>query len=418
MNSPIKEALHTLSRHADLVQSGLLDVVCSEADSSPAAIAALRQVSALRPAGEEGWRLHPRLREYLQDHLQLFPAFQSLAEIGSRMAQLDALWAEIIQVGRDADQEALGSLLMTLQSTVFDIVDSMERNMLLLQTLMSTRFGNVKTRQAKKSQNRYYQQQTATLASDLTRLAGVADRLERQASEWAMEALARFVRRNLLARITAWQQGLSEIQTLIRKEIFRLREIEQRYKLLSRMDLLLRQQPGWRGLEADLSGEIPDFLLAAKLPPWLAHVAPLDSGQAVRQEMQALARALPPKALPVADTQPPKRYTRIIDTPRAPATLTATPAAQALERLARDVQAAGRAGVRLARWRQGDAAAMAMAPHVWLVFAVMALRGRKMHVALLRSEPREGEHFAHNFDDALASIASPGLVVASETQLA
>lgn len=278
--------------------------------------------------------------------------------------------------------------------------------MLLLQTLMSTRFGNVKTRQAKKSQNRYYQQQTATLASDLTRLAGVADRLERQASEWAMEALARFVRRNLLARITAWQQGLSEIQTLIRKEIFRLREIEQRYKLLSRMDLLLRQQPGWRGLEADLSGEIPDFLLAAKLPPWLAHVAPLDSGQAVRQEMQALARALPPKALPVADTQPPKRYTRIIDAPRTPATLTATPAAQALERLARDVQAAGRAGVRLARWRQGDAAAMAMAPHVWLVFAVMALRGRKMHVALLKSEPREGEHFAHHFDDALALIAA------------
>ena len=105
MSSPIRDLLHTLSRHAGLVQSGLLDGVCSEADSSPAAIAALRQASALRPAGDEGWRLHPRLRDYLQDHLQLFPAFQSLAEIGSRISQLDALWAEIAQVRQDADQE-------------------------------------------------------------------------------------------------------------------------------------------------------------------------------------------------------------------------------------------------------------------------------------------------------------------------
>ncbi|MDQ3061067.1 MAG: hypothetical protein M3R45_16395, partial [Pseudomonadota bacterium] len=76
--------------------------------------------------------------------------------------------------------------------------------------------------------------------------------------------------------------------------------------------------------------------------------------------------------------------------------------AQALERLARDVQAAGPAGIRLAAWRQGDKAALAMAPHVWLVFAVMALRGRRMRVELLRCGPREGEHFAHGFDDALA----------------
>jgi hypothetical protein len=399
MSSSIKELLQTLSRHAALVQSGLLDVVCSEVDSSPAAIAALRQASALRPAGEEGWRLHPRLREYLQDHLQLFPAFQSLAEIGSRIGQLGALWAEIAQVRQEADQEALASLLTTLQTTVFDIVDSMERNLLLLQTLMSTRFGNVKTLQAKKSQNRYYQQQTATLASDLARLAAVADQLERQASAWAMQALARFMRRNLLARLSAWQQGLSEMQTLIRKEIFRLREVEHSHKLLARMDMLLRQQPAWRGLEVDLSGEIPDFLLAARLPPLLAHVAPLDSEHAVRQEMAALARALPAKTAPAPDPQPPRRYSRILDAPRAS---TATPAAQALERLARDVQAAGAAGIHLAAWRQGDETARAMAPHVWLVFAVMALRGRRMQVELLRNGARSGEHFSHSFDDAIA----------------
>jgi hypothetical protein len=415
MSSPIREVLQTLARHAELLESGLLGVLTSEADASPAAITALRQASALRPAGEDGYRLHPRLREYLQDHLQLFPAFQSLAEIGSRISQLDALWTEIAQVRQDADQEALASLLSTLQTTVFDIVDSMARNMLLLQTLMSTRFGNVRTLQAKRSQNRYYQQQTATLASDLARLAQVAERLERQASDFAMEALARFVRRNLLGQITAWQQGLSELQTLIRKEIFRLREVEQRHRLLARMDMLLRQQPGWRGFEADLSGEIPDFLLAARLPALVAHATPLDSEPAIRQELTALARSLPPKVSPAPDTQPPKRYTRIVEAPRAPGATPAgtapgaAPAAQALERLATDVLAAGAQGIRLAAWRQTDAAARAMAPHVWLVFAVMALRGRRMRVELLRKGVRDGERFEHSFDDALACAATPAL---------
>ncbi|MCX7257940.1 MAG: hypothetical protein NTZ64_14810, partial [Polaromonas sp.] len=65
------------------------------------------------------------------------------------------------------------------------------------------------------------------------------------------------------------------------------------------------------------------------------------------------------------------------------------------------------AGLHLAAWRQRDAAAQAMAPHVWLVFAVMALRGRGMRVELLGSEARSGEHFAHRFDDALACVG-PG----------
>ena len=118
-----------------------------------------------------------------------------------------------------------------------------------------------------------------------------------------------------------------------------------------------------------------------------------------------MARALPPKTPPAPDAQPPRRYTRIVDTPRVPST---TPAAQALERLAADVVAAGNEGVRLAAWRERDEAARAMAPHVWLVFAVMALRGRRMRVELLRKGARAGEHFAHNFDDALAWAAPQG----------
>jgi hypothetical protein len=239
MSSPIKDVLKTLHQHADMVEHALHGVIGSEGSSANQSIAALRQASALRAAGEDGYRLHPRLREYLQDHLQLFPAFQSLAEIGSRITQVNNLWIELDDIRRTADMETVNTIVDTIQTTVFDIADSVDRNMLFLQTLMATRYGNVRSLEAKKSQNRFYQQQTNTLADDLTRLSKVCDKVERESSTRGMEDLARFIRRNLLSRILVWQQNMSEMQTNLSKEIFRMREVERNHKLLSRMDMLL-----------------------------------------------------------------------------------------------------------------------------------------------------------------------------------
>jgi hypothetical protein len=167
MSSPIKDVLKTLHHNADVVEQALHGVIESEGTNGNSSISALRQASALRAAGEDGYRLHPRLREYLHDHLQLFPAFQNLAEIGSRISQVNNLWMEVDDVRRSSDTETVNTIVDTIQTTAFDIADSVDRNMLFLQTLMSTRYGNVRSLEAKKSQNRFYQQQTNTLADDL-----------------------------------------------------------------------------------------------------------------------------------------------------------------------------------------------------------------------------------------------------------
>ena len=97
----------------------------------------------------------------------------------------------------------------------------------------------------------------------------------------------------------------------------------------------------------------------------------------------------------------------------------ATPAAQALQRLARQVQATP-GGVPLAAWRESDADALSMTPAVWLVFAVMALRGQRMRVELVRNAPSEGGHFAHTFGDAVAypKVVAPKPVSARTAQAA
>ncbi|MCY1165262.1 hypothetical protein D9M73_51650 [compost metagenome] len=400
MSSPIKDVLKTLHHNAEVVEQALHGVINSEGTSSNPSITALRQASALRPAGEDGYRLHPRLREYLHDHLQLFPAFQSLAEIGSRISQVNNLWMEVDDIRRSADTETVNTIVDTIQTTVFDIADSVDRNMLFLQTLMSTRYGNVRSLEAKKSQNRFYQQQTNTLADDLTRLSKVCDKVEREASTRGLEDLARFIRRNLLSRILVWQQSMSEMQTHLSKEIYRMREVERNHKLLARMDMLLRQQPGWRGFEADLRGEIPDFLMAASLPAIAAHVEPLDTDTQIFDEMQKQAAALPAKQVE-PELQEVKRYTRVIDPPYEQKL---SDAAIALERLVQAVQTSP-SEMSLMEWRLTDDKAQSVEPHVWLVFAVMGLRGLKLPVSLVNNGARAGERFAHSFGDAIAHPA-------------
>ena len=82
-------------------------------------------------------------------------------------------------------------------------------------------------------------------------------------------------------------------------------------------------------------------------------------------------------------------------------------AAIALDRLA---SAAKRATVRfsLAQWRETDDLAKTLQPHVWLGFAVLALREQKYQVEVVSSPARPGERFRHQFHDAMVNPAPVG----------
>ena len=401
MTTPIRDVLQTLNRHSGVIEQGFAGLVSGAAGTPGVAISELRLSSALRAVGEDGFRLHPRLREYLQDHLQMYPAYQSLAEIGSKITQASALWDEIDLV-RSTDSDTLDMLVNSLHTCVYDIADNMNSNVLLLQTLLHTRFGNVRTMVAKKSQNRYYQLQTTALGAELGRLVKVMSTIEGEVNERGMSDLARFLRRHCLSPALDWQQSLSEMQTEIRKELFRTREIEKNMKQLTRMDMLLRQQPSWRGFHVELEGDIPAFLLAASLPEFAAHIEPMDSDRFVRDELELIARALPPPREPKVEAAPPRRYTLVVDEDTPVAVL---PAAAALEQLVIDLRSS-ELGISLIDWRVENEDAMTMREDVWLVFAVMGLRNRKVRIDLVDNPPEDGEMFKHSFKDARARKAA------------
>jgi hypothetical protein len=146
---PIKDALQALSRHADVVEQAVMGGSIGQESLPKGAVQALRQASALRAAGEEHWRLHPRLREYLQDHLQMFPQFQSLTDISSKLALLQHLLTDAQTAVAERDYESLEFQLASMETAVYDIADATDRNLTFLAGMVSTKYGNVRTFAAK-----------------------------------------------------------------------------------------------------------------------------------------------------------------------------------------------------------------------------------------------------------------------------
>ena len=180
------------------------------------------------------------------------------------------------------------------------------------------------------------------------------------------------------------------------EQVIRIREVERSHKQLARLDLLMRQQPSWTGLEMDMAAPIPAFLMAARLPEFEPNIEPLDSDPQYVEAMVKEAAVLPPKPVDAAPKEV-KRIQRVVD--ERPVTKKSD-AAIALERL---ITAAQQATERFSvvRWREADPQALTIQEHVWLVFAVMALRSRKCMVEVVASPARMGERFRHQFHDAM-----------------
>ena len=217
----------------------------------------------------------------------------------------------------------------------------------------------------------------------------------------AMPELAKFIRVNLQAHLQTWQNAMAEMQAHLSREIFRIREVERSHKQLARLDLLMRQQPSWLGFELDPSAPIPDFLLAARMPTFEPQIEPQDTDHQFVDAMVKEVAALPPKPV---EPQPReiRRFKRVVD--ERPVKKKSD-AAIALDRLA---NAAKRATDKfsLAEWRETDDLAKTLQPHIWLGFAVLALREQKYRVEVVSSPARPGERFRHRFHDAMVHPAT------------
>lgn len=406
---PIKDALQSLSRYADVVEQAVMGGTVAQESLPKQAVQALRQASALRAAGQDEWRLHPRLREYLQDHLQMFPKFQSLTDIGAKLTLIAMLHSDALSSVSERDFESLESQLDAIETAVYDIADATDRNLTFLAGMVSTRYGDVRTLTAKIAQNRWYLKQSSHLGQDLTRLGGVVGRVEKEAEErgWAIAGL---IRRVLLSKVHIWQHGLSDIQTQIREEIFRTRQIEVNLRNLAKADQFLTQNPSWSGFERDHEG-LPEVFLHALLPKLSPHVEPTDADSGVRHDLRDLVIALPAKKVTLPPTPAAVLQVSHASDADEGESESATPAAIALVDLMRQVLEATKA-VSVLEWRKQSDAASQLEPGVWVFFATTALEAGphrvddkdvEFQLELLANPPEPGRRISRTFRDALVS---------------
>lgn len=397
--SPVRVLLRLIASHHETIEQALEGVITVHGVPD-ASIAHLHGQGVLRKAGEDGFRLNPHLRNFLQDHLGLFPAYQTLTEVGSRIGQIRNLWNEIVSTHRPGQPVSAG-LIDQMHVTVYDIVDSMDRNLSVISRLMSERFGDVANSAEKASQNNFYQKEVNDLLAGLNRLQKVVDKIENEANELRMRDLARLLRREILDRIATWSATVSELMSDILKSLNELRVIERRMKMLSRMDTLLRQQPSWKGVEVEFADQMPDFLMAAKLATIKPQIDPSDDDGGIRDALVDAAKSLPPRPAPPAPKAPAARIKReasdaspVID----------DDVTQALKRIVKEAKSANACaddeeGISLLGWRQDDMQACTVKPSVWLVLASWALQSEGLYVRFSLDPPKHEERFSHTFHD-------------------
>lgn len=419
MNSPIRDALNALGRHAEHVEA-LVPGGAVPQDSLPrAAAAGLRQASALRAAGEDSWRLHPRLREYLQDHLQMYPAYQSLTDIGARLRTLQALRDEAQQAHAAHDHESLRHQLDEMSNQVYDIADATERNLKYLGGMMSIKYGAVTTLRAKEAQNRWYQRQAGSLAEELNRLGRIVADVEQHADARGWD-IARLLRRTIIDALPRWGLRLSDIQAQLSQELYKLREVQENLRNLARADAFIAQHPGWDGVGSmDLAAEkIPPALLRAAPLALRPHPEPFDDDRAVREELARLSQSIPLR--PAAAPPPAGRVKREQDPEQEVSE--PDPHHLLLRRFAQAVVQAGEP-VSVLQWaaRAPEARILrspsptALPPSAWLLFTVCAMDGRtqrigsrqvRFQVDEVANDALPGARWSHTFRDALVRVAA------------
>lgn len=424
-SSPLKPVFAALSRHVDVVEVALRELVGvdGEVAATDPAIRSLRELNVLRPAGERGYRLHSRLREFANDVLQIHPAYQSLTGIGQLVEQIPMVWNELDDLRTAGDFKQADEAAGQIEQDAFDISDMVERNLRLLGLLLSTRFGNVTSLAAKSSQNRYYQRQSELMSNDLARLSRAVERVEGEARERGLQALAAMLRNTIQGQLPRWTQTLSQYQSQIRRELFSMREIERKNVLLARTAMLLRQNPAWRGIEEPaLSEDLPAFLLSkpfigAPIPPLRIHMDPLDDDRSMKELMRDEVHSLPKAPVAAPPTEKAPRIKRA--DPKPARSAPETPAMRSLACLAAaaiaHAKTEGATSLSVMDWRAGDAAARSMAPALWLAFAASALRPYKFRVVLVADPAAPGERFCHTFSDALVAPTPDAIVLFKRT---
>lgn len=400
----VRVTLETLARHAELVAEGLSGSLASGDKARNKAVEALAGIHALLPYEEGVYHLNPRLRSYLSDHLAFFGAFQTVTRLSEHILRARTQWRELKELKRSGSNKDVDTLEWALDDTVSDIVYFTEQNLVLLNSMIYTRYGNVESLKAKLAQNRFYAQEVKICLRELQQVDQMVDEIGSEAIAAGLPGTRQVVHGRLRSRLSGWVARLNDIQSVITRRLFQVHKLEQRLIDLTAVSLWLVRNPTKSGSEVPVDRKTPIELFRPKA---IKLVPQVDFSVATGTTAEVMASAVGkmPKRRDAREQKPDRVLPPVVVSAMEVVEDSLSPEDSAIAQLIEQITSARKAGISVGIWRRQREDLEDITEEEWLLYAATQIvaAGKKV---IFVNVPRDRDMLNDEFSDVLAYEAA------------
>lgn len=368
----VQNLLAALSKHSDLVADAYDGSVTGGDKLRNAGIDALLGLNVLKPFEEDTYRLNPRLREFMDDYFASYQAFQALRRVSGTRRQALEQWGELRRLKLAGAVKDVARLHEALDGSIVEMAYSIEHNLLMLHSLITTQYGNVDDLNSKLRQNRYYAQQVKTFLADVESIDAFVEHIGDDAIAVGLPAVRLLVTRRLAAKRLQWTSQIKDAQAVISKRLFEARLMEERLKRLSRFALWLTRHKTQDGWDLPVAADVDAALVRADALTFRVQPDVKDMEPATQSGLLAAVAKLPPvekHQVALVDEGP-----QLLVEDNEPLQELASAEEAALGELSAQADAA-REPISLLEWKRARPELADMADEAWLMFAGLQLKG-------------------------------------------
>jgi len=400
----VQRLLAALAKHADLVAEAFEGSVSGGDKQRNSGIEALFNLNVLKPYDEDSFRLNPRLREFMADYFSSYQAFQALRRVSGTMQQAQEQWRELRRLKTAGATKDAGRLLAALDESIVEIAYSIEHNLTLLHSLISTQYGNVDDLNSKLRQNRYYAQQVKLFLQDVQAIDVFVDRVADEAIAAGLPEVRLLVTRRLAAKRLQWTSQIKDAQAVISKRLFEAKLMEVRLKRLSRFALWLARNKTSDGWELAVDEKTDGALVRPERVELRPQPDVSDMEPAAWDGLLAAVSKMParPKAASVAEDPGPQ----LLLEDESEVEQVVDPQQVALRELSTQA-AASSEPISLLTWKQERLELADVPDEAWLMFACLQLKGSGFRVEFLQWDDLNPFPINERFYDVEVSRALP-----------
>lgn len=380
----VQKLLASLAKHADLIAEAFEGAVSGGDKQRNSGIDALFGLGVLKPYDEDSYRLNPRLREFFADYFSSYHAFQALRRLSGTMQQAQEQWRELRRLKVAGAAKDVGRLYAALDESIVEMAYSIEYNLAMLHSLLSTQYGNVDDLSSKLRQNRYYARQVAQFLRDVEGIDAFVEQIAEEAIASGLAEVRHLVTRRMGARCLNWTSQIKDAQAVISKRLFEAKLMEARLKRLSRFALWLtrhRTADGWElAVEegADVAVFRPEHIELRPQPD----VA--DTDPAAWDNLLVAVSKMPPKQAAVPP-HPDAGPQLLLEDEEGEVAETLDPTQRAIRELVA-LASRSEAPISLLSWKRGRCELAEMSDEAWLMFSCMQLKGGGLRLMFVEGQ--------------------------------